>query len=72
MMTDCPKLAKRRKLEENQDAEKCQNVKTRGHEEESCYFGPNMKNRPAKGNLTEAFKKVLKRKNKLENHKNRK
>ena len=38
-MTDCPKLAKRRKIEEDQDAEKCQNCNTPGHEEENCYCG---------------------------------
>ena len=46
MMADCPKLAKRRKLEEDPDAEKCQNCKNPGHEEENCYFGANMENRP--------------------------
>ena len=48
MMTDCPKLAKRRKLDEDPDAEKCQNCNTPGHEEENCYFGANMENRPPK------------------------
>ena len=59
MMTDCPKLAKRRKLDEDPDAEKCQNCNTPGHEEENCYFGANMENRPPKWNLTEAQKKVI-------------
>ena len=59
MMADCPKLAKRRKLEEDSDAEKCQNCNTPGHEEENCYFGANMDNRPPKWNLTEAQKKVI-------------
>ena len=59
MMADCPKLAKRRKLEEDPDAEKCQNCNTPGHEEENCYFGANMDNRPPKWNLTEAQKKVI-------------
>ena len=59
MMTDCPKLAKRRKLEEDPDAPKCPNCKTPGHEEEDCYFGANMDNRPPKWNLTEAQKKVI-------------
>ena len=59
MMADCPKLAKRRKLEEDPDAEKCQNCNTTGHEEENCYFGANMDNRPPKWNLTEAQKKVI-------------
>ena len=48
MMTDCPKLAKRRKLEEDPDAENCKNCNTPGHEEENCYFGANMENRPPK------------------------
>ena len=59
MMTDCPKLAKRRKLEEDPEAEKCQNCNTPGHEEENCYFGANMENRPPKWTLTEAQKKVI-------------
>ena len=59
MMADCPKLAKRRKLEEDPDAEKCQNCNTPGHEEENCYFGANKDNRPPKWNLTEAQKKVI-------------
>ena len=59
MMADCPKLAKRRKLEEVPDAEKCQKCSTPGHDEENCYFGANMENRPPKWTLTEAQKKVI-------------
>ena len=59
MMTDCPKLVIRRKLEEDPDAEKCQNCSTPGHEVENSYFGANMENRPSKWNLTEAQKKVI-------------
>ena len=59
MMTDCPKLAKRRKLEADPDAEKCQTCNTPGHDEENCYFGANMENRPSKWNLTDAQKKVI-------------
>ena len=60
MMTDCPKLAKRRKLEEDPDAPKCPNCKTPSHNEEDCYFGgATMDNRPTKWNLTEAQKKVI-------------
>ena len=59
MMTDCPKLAKRRKLEEDPDAEKCQNCNTPGHEEKNCYFGVNKENHPPKWNLTVAQKKVI-------------
>ena len=59
MMAGCPKLAKRRKLEADPDAEKCQTCNTPGHDEENCYFGANMENRPPKWNLTEAQKKVI-------------
>ena len=59
MMAECPKLTKRRKLEEDPDAEKCQNCNTPGHNEENCYFGANMENRPPKWTLTEAQKKVI-------------
>ena len=59
MMADCPKLAKRRKLEEDPEAEKCQNCNTPGHQEENCYFGANMENRPPKWTLMEAQKKVI-------------
>ena len=48
MIADCPKVAKRRKLEEDPEAEKCQNCNTPGHQEENCYFGANMENRPHK------------------------
>ena len=51
MMTDYPKLAKRRKLEDP-DAPKCTNCKTPVHDEEGCYYGANMDNRPSKWNLT--------------------
>ena len=59
MMNDCPKLAKRRKLEEDPDAEKCHYCTTPGHDEESCYFGANMENRPPKWTLTDAQKKII-------------
>ena len=59
MIADCPKLAKRRKLEEDPDAEKCQNCNTPGHDAENCYFGANMENRPPKWTLSEAQKKVI-------------
>ena len=59
IMADCPKLAKRRKLEEDPNAAKCENCNTPGHEEENCYFGANMENRPPKWNLTDAQKKVI-------------
>ena len=56
MMTDCPKLAKRRKLEEDPDSPKCPNCKTPGHDEEDCYFGANVDNEPPKWNLTGTLK----------------
>ena len=59
MMTDCPKLAKRRKLEKDPEAPKSPNCNTPGHDEEECYFGANMDNRPPKWNLTEAQKKAI-------------
>ena len=59
MMTDCSKLAKRRNLGKDPDAEKCQNFNTPGHEEENCYFGANKEKRPPKWNLTAAQKKVI-------------
>ena len=58
-MTDCPKLAKRRKFEEDRDAEKCKNCNTPAHEEENSYFGANMQNRPPKWNLTDALNKDI-------------
>ena len=57
MTTDCSKLAKQPTLEEDPDAEKCQDYNTPGHEEET--FGTNMENRPPKWNLTEAHTKVI-------------
>ena len=59
MMTDCGKLAKRRKLQEDPEADKCENCNTPGHTEENCYFGENMENRPPKWNLTDAQKKII-------------
>ena len=47
-MTDCPKLAKRRKLQEDPDADKCENCNTPGHTEENCYFGENLEKCPPK------------------------
>ena len=59
MLADCPKLAKRRKLEEDPDVEKCQNCNTPEHDGENCYFGAKMENRPPEWTLTEAQKKVI-------------
>ena len=61
---DCAKLAKLRKLEEDLDAIRCAHCNAPGHEELTCYFGANMKNRPPKWTLTEAPKKLI------ENYKN--
>ena len=58
-MTDCPKLAKRRKLEEDPDAPKCPNCTTPGHDEIDCFFGAHMDNRLPNWNLTDAQKKVI-------------
>ena len=60
MMADCPKLAKRRKLEKNSEAAKCENCNTPRHEEENCYFGANMENRPPKWNLQKPNNRLLK------------
>ena len=59
MMTDCPNLAKQRKLEEDLDAPKSPNCKTPGHDEEDCCFGAKMDNRPPKWNLTEVQKEII-------------
>ena len=59
VMNDCPKLAKRRKRQEDPDADKCENCNTPGHTEENCYFGEKMENRPPKWNFTEAQKKII-------------
>ena len=48
MKTDCSKLAKRPKLEEEPDTEKCHNSNTPGHDEEGVYLGGNMVNCPLK------------------------
>ena len=59
MMADCPELAKRRKLEEDTDAEKWRNCNTPGHDGDNCYFCANLENRPPKWTLTEAQKKFI-------------
>ena len=56
-MADCPKLAKRRKLEEDPNAEKSQNCDAPGHEETN--FRANIENRPPNWNVTEAPKTVI-------------
>ena len=68
IMTDFPKLAKRRKLQEDPDADKCENCNTAGHTEENCYFGENMENRPPKWNLTNAPKKAIENYQQAKNH----
>ena len=54
-----PKTVPDKTLKTDPDAEKCQNCNTPGHDEENCYFGANMENRPPKWNLTEAQKKII-------------
>ena len=60
-MADCPKLAKRRKLEEESDAEKSDSCIKPGHDETKGYFGANMENRAPKWTLIEAQKKGIER-----------
>ena len=66
LMADCPKLAKRRKLEEYPDAAKCENCNTPGHEEEKCYFGATWKIDHRSGILQKPNKRLLKHTNKHE------
>ena len=54
----CPKLAKRQKMDQDPDAPRCSDCFTPGHEEPNCYFGANMENRPPKWTLTETQKKL--------------
>ena len=61
MMTDCPEL------EEDPDAEKCQNCNKPCQKEEPCYIGANMENRPPRGNSQKLKRKLLKPIIKLEN-----
>ena len=58
MMIDCPKSAKRRKLEADPEAPKCPNCRTPDHDKEDCYLCAYMDNRQPKWNLTEAQKKI--------------
>ena len=58
-MTDCPKLAKRGKLEEHPDADKCQNSNTPGLVVENTLLRRQPGNRPPMRNLTEDQKKVI-------------
>ena len=56
---ECPKLAKRQKMDQDPDAPRCSHCNTPGHEEPNCYFGTNMENRPPKWTLTETQKKLI-------------
>ena len=56
---ECPKLAKRQKLDNDPDAPRCSHCNTTGHEEHKCYFGANMENRPPKWKLTETQQKII-------------
>ena len=55
---ECPKIAKRQKLDNDPDAPRCAHCNTTGHEELNCYFGANMENRPPKWTLTETQTKT--------------
>ena len=56
---ECPKLAKRQKMDKDPDTPRCSHCNTPGHEEPNCYFGANMENRPPKWTLTETQQKLL-------------
>ena len=56
---ECPKLAKRQKMDKDPDAPRCSHCNTTGHEEPNCYFGANMENRPPKWTLTETQQKLI-------------
>ena len=56
---ECPKLAKRQKLDNDPDAPRCSHCNTIGHEELNCYFGANMENCPPKWTLTEIQQKLI-------------
>ena len=56
---ECLKLAKRQKLDNDQDAPRCAHCNTTGHEEPNCYFAANMENRPPKWTLTEPQQKLI-------------
>ena len=52
-------MADSAKLEEDPNAEKCQNCHTPCHEEETCYFGAKMGNFPPNWKLTKVQKKGI-------------
>ena len=56
---ECPKLAKRQKMDKDPDAPRCTQCNTPGHQEPNRYFGANMENRPPKGALTETQQKLI-------------
>ena len=56
---ECPKLAKRQKLDNDPDAPRYYHWNNPGHEEPNCYFGANMENRPPKWPLTEKQQKLI-------------
>ena len=56
---ECPKLAKRQKMDKDPDAPRCSHCNTTGHEEPNCYFGANMENRPPRWTLTETQQKLI-------------
>ena len=68
---ECPKLAKRQKMDKDPDTPRCSHCNTPGHDEPNCYFGVNMENRPPKWTLTETQQKLIeeyKKSNKLSIH----
>ena len=50
---ECPKRAKRQKMDKNPDAPRCSYCNTPSHEEHNCNFGAYKKNCPVKWILTE-------------------
>ena len=56
---ECPKLAKRQKMDKDPDAPRCSPCNTPGHEEPNCYFAANTENRPPKWSITETQQKLI-------------
>ena len=48
ILKECPKLAKRQKMDKDPDSPRCSHCNSQGHEEPNCYFGANMENCPSK------------------------
>ena len=71
-MTDCPKLAKRRKLEEDPDVEKNQNCNTPGMKKKTATSAPTQKTAHRIGISMKHKRKLSKLTNNLENPQNQK